>query len=136
LIPNLWLIPLPEPRLDEERAQIEAKKEAKKEMTEQHPFLTAKVVTDGTFSRHGGFDLATFSEGNQLLSDLPTFRVPQQETYSVFKSRVARRFSYPENQIRLWVLVNRQNKTVRPDAHIPENDPSLSEFSGLCADYF
>jgi hypothetical protein len=24
------------------------------------------------------------------------------------------------------VLVNRQNKTVRPDTHIPENEPTLS----------
>ncbi|KAF9792792.1 cysteine proteinase [Thelephora terrestris] len=110
-------------RLDEERVQMEAKK---KEREEQHLFLTAKVITDETFSRHEGFDLAVFDERNWPLSDLPTFRVLKQETYSVFKSRVAQHFGYPESQIRLWVLVNRQNKTVRPDAHIPENEPSLT----------
>lgn len=53
----------------------------------------------------------------------------KQETYSTFKSRVASHFNLPENKIRLWVLVNRQNKTVRPDTHIPENEPTLSRLS-------
>lgn len=117
--------PVPERRLEEERVQMEAKK---KEREEQHLFLTAKVITDETFARHEGFDLAVFDERNWPLSDLPTFRVLKQETYSMFKSRVAQHFGFPEGQIRLWVLVNRQNKTVRPDTHIPENEPSLSMY--------
>ena len=114
-----------ERRLDEERLQIEAKK---REREEQHLYLTAKVITDETFAQHEGFDLASFDEKNWPPSDLPTFRVLKTETYSTFKSRVAQHFNYPENQIRLWVLVNRQNKTVRPDTHIPENEATLSEY--------
>ncbi|KAK1232951.1 ubiquitin-specific protease ubp15 [Marasmius sp. AFHP31] len=112
-------------KLDEERLQIEAKK---KEREEQHLFLTAKacVITDETFARHEGFDLAAFDEKNWPPSELPSFRVLKTETYSVFKSRVAQHFKLPENQVRLWVLVNRQNKTVRPDTHIPENEPALT----------
>ncbi|KAI0763671.1 cysteine proteinase [Irpex lacteus] len=110
-------------RLDEERLQIEAKK---REREEQHLYLTAKVITDETFAQHEGFDLASFDEKNWPPSDLPTFRVLKTETYSTFKSRVAQHFNYPENQIRLWVLVNRQNKTVRPDTHIPENEATLT----------
>jgi|SRR5712675_1642376 len=87
-----------------------------------------KVITDETYSRHEGFDLASFDEKNWPPSELPTFRVLKTETYNVFKARVAQHFNYPENQIRLWVLVNRQNKTVRPDTHIPENEPTLSVF--------
>ena len=119
---------------------MEAKK---REREEQHLYLTAKVrllpfifvdfpdslskvITDDTFSQHEGFDLASFDERNWPASDLPTFRVLKNETYSTFKARVAQHFNYPENQIRLWVLVNRQNKTVRPDTHIPENEPALS----------
>ena len=71
-------------------------------------FLTVRVVTDETFSRHEGFDLAIPDERNSPLSELPTFRVLKQETYDVFKPRVAQHFSYPESQIRLWVLVIRQ----------------------------
>ncbi|TEB31291.1 ubiquitin carboxyl-terminal hydrolase 5 [Coprinellus micaceus] len=111
-------------RLDEERVQLEAKK---KEREEQHLFLTAKVITDDTFSKHEGFDLASFDEKNWPPSELPSFRVLKQETYSVFKSRIAHHFNYNENQIRLWVLVNRQNKTVRPDTHIPDSESTLME---------
>ena len=85
-----------------------------------------QVITDDTFSHHEGFDLASFDEKNWPPSELPTFRVLKTETYNVFKARVAQHFNSPENQIRLWVLVNRQNKTVRPDTHIPENEPTLS----------
>jgi ubiquitin carboxyl-terminal hydrolase 7 len=88
--------------------------------------ILLKVITDDTFARHEGFDLATFDEKNWPPSDLPSFRVLKQETYSTFKTRVSKQFNHPENQIRLWVLVNRQNKTVRPDTHIPENEPTLS----------
>jgi ubiquitin carboxyl-terminal hydrolase 7 len=129
-----------ERRLDEERLHLEAKK---REREEQHLFLTAKVchwrlpsllsssrfvqvITDDTFAQHEGFDLATFDEKNWPPSELPSFRVLKSETYSTFKSRVAQHFNYPESQVRLWVLVNRQNKTVRPDTHIPENEPALS----------
>lgn len=91
-------------------------------------FKSIQVITDETFAQHEGFDLATFDEKNWPPSDLPTFRVLKNETYSTFKARVAQHFNYPENQIRLWVLVNRQNKTVRPDTHIPENEPALSEW--------
>ncbi|KAF9047647.1 cysteine proteinase [Panaeolus papilionaceus] len=110
-------------RLDEERRMLEAKK---REHEEQHLFLTAKVITDKTFAQHGGFDLASFDEKSWPPSDLPSFRVLKQETYSTFKSRVAHYFNLPKNKIRLWVLVNRQNRTVRPDTHIPENEPTLT----------
>jgi ubiquitin carboxyl-terminal hydrolase 7 len=86
-----------------------------------------QVITDESFAHHEGFDLASFDEKNWPPSDLPSFRVLKQETYTVFKKRVAEHFNYPEHRIRLWVLVNRQNKTVRPDTHIPENEPTLSK---------
>ncbi|KAH7915018.1 hypothetical protein BJ138DRAFT_1170257 [Hygrophoropsis aurantiaca] len=110
-------------RLDEERLQVEAKK---REREEQHLFLTAKVITDDTFAHHEGFDLASFDEKNWPPSELPSFRVLKQETYNTFKSRVANHFNLPENKIRLWVMVNRQNKTVRPDTPIPENEQQLT----------
>ncbi|KAI6001236.1 ICP0-binding domain of ubiquitin-specific protease 7-domain-containing protein [Pisolithus albus] len=93
---------------------------------EERAFLTARVVTDDTFARHEGFDLATFGEKNWPQSDLPTFRVPVKETYGTFKLRVAMHLKLPSNNVRLWVLVYRSNKTVRLDAPILENDPSLT----------
>ncbi|KAG8969651.1 hypothetical protein FRC03_001523 [Tulasnella sp. 419] len=108
-------------RIEEERIQQEAKK---REREEQHLYLTAKVISDQSFRNHQGFDLATFDDKNWPASDLATFRVLKTESYMIFKSRVAKWILIPEQQIRLWVLVNRQNKTVRPDAPVPENDTS------------
>ena len=119
--------------MDEERTEMEAKRKQKEE---PHSFLTVKVITDETFSRHEGFDLASVDGRNSPPSDLPTFCVLKKMTYSGFKSRVAKRFGYPESRFRLWVLVNRQNRTVRPDMHVPETEPSLSMLNKLHVDNF
>ena len=96
------------------------------EREEQDLFVTVKVISDETFSHHEGFDLASFDKKNPPPSDLSSFRVLKQETYSAFKSRIARRFNYDENQICLWVLIVRENKTVRPETpHLPDLDSTL-----------
>ncbi|WVO13321.1 hypothetical protein L204_100935 [Cryptococcus depauperatus] len=108
-------------RLDAEREQLEARK---KEKDEQHLYLTAKVITDEIFSRHQGFDLASFEDKNIPATDLPNFRVLKNETYATFKQRIATYFKIPERDFRMWVLVNRQNKTIRPDVPIHESESS------------
>ncbi len=50
----------------------------------------------------------------------------KNELYLNFKSRIAEAVQPAEDLIRMWVLVNRQNKTVRPDTVVPENDPNLT----------
>lgn len=122
--------------MEEERLAQEVKK---REREEQHLFLTAKIITDETFQQHQGFDLASFEEKNWPPSELPTFRVLKTESYLQFKSRVASHFRFKDANVRLWVLVNRQNKTVRPDTHIPENEQGLSRWfgsggGGMCTD--
>ncbi|EJD52931.1 cysteine proteinase [Auricularia subglabra TFB-10046 SS5] len=110
-------------RLEEERLASENKR---REKEEQHLFLTAKIITDDSFAQHQGFDLASFDEKHWPPSELPAFRVLKTEPYFTFKRRVAQHFSIPEQQMRLWVLVNRQNKTIRPDVPIPENESTLT----------
>ncbi|KIM26035.1 hypothetical protein M408DRAFT_330816 [Serendipita vermifera MAFF 305830] len=109
--------------IEEEQRQADRKK---RERDEQHLYLTVKIITEKTFHQHQGFDLATFEDKTWQPSDLPTFRVLKQEAYTKFKNRVAQSMDLPNDRIRLWVLVGRQNKTVRPDVPIPDNDPSLT----------
>ncbi|ORX33688.1 hypothetical protein BD324DRAFT_666297 [Kockovaella imperatae] len=106
-------------RLDAEREQLELKR---REKDEQHLYLTAKVITDDIFSRHQGFDLASFDDKNLPATELPTFRVLKTEPFSTFKQRIAQWFKINERDFRLWVLVNRQNKTIRPDVPIHDSD--------------
>lgn len=112
-----------ETRLDTEREQLEAKR---REKDEQHLYLTAKVISDEIFSRHQGFDLAAFDDKNLPATELPTFRVLKTESFLTFKQRIAAFFKISERDFRLWVLVNRQNKTVRPDVPIHDNDNGQS----------
>lgn len=110
-------------RLEDERVQMEARR---REREEQHLYLTTKIVTEDIFRAHQGFDLATFDDRMGRPTELPAFRVLKNEPFVSFKARLAQHFDLPDQLIRLWVLVNRQNKTVRPDAVAPESDPSLT----------
>lgn len=99
----------------------------KRERDEQHLYLTTKVITDQTFTNHQGFDLASFDDRNTAVSELPSYRVLKSQTFLEFRASIAAEFGYNPEDIRLWVLVNRQNKTVRPDAPVSDQDPNLSE---------
>lgn len=110
-------------RLEEERLQMEARR---REREEQHLYLTVRIVTEDIFASHQGFDLATFDDRVTKPTELPTFRVLKTEPFVHFKARLAQQYDLPEQAMRLWVLVNRQNKTVRPDTVVPESDPALT----------
>ncbi|KAG0139390.1 hypothetical protein CROQUDRAFT_111631 [Cronartium quercuum f. sp. fusiforme G11] len=110
-------------RLEKEQREQDKKKREKEEM---HLYLTVKIITDETFKVHEGFDLALFDDRTMPPSELPTFRVAKQQAFVEFKSKLAQDLGYQPNQIRLWVLVNRQNKTVRPDTVVSETDPTLT----------
>ncbi|CAG8813303.1 34982_t:CDS:10, partial [Gigaspora margarita] len=85
---------------------------------ESHLYLSIKIVTPQIFAQHQGFDLANFDDP---LSAIPQFKVLKSETYRNFKCIAAKRFGCSVEQIRFWVLVIRQNKTVRPDTPINDN---------------
>ncbi|WFD31159.1 ubiquitinyl hydrolase 1 [Malassezia sp. CBS 17886] len=110
-------------RLEEERQQLEARR---REREEQHLYLTVKIITEDIFRAHQGFDLVTFDDRIAKPTELPSFRVLKNESFVNFKARLAQHFDIPEQFMRLWVMVNRQNKTVRPDTVIPETDPNLT----------
>ncbi|GAA5919656.1 hypothetical protein JCM1841_005211 [Sporobolomyces salmonicolor] len=110
-------------RLEKERRDAELRK---KERDEQHLYLTAKVITEQTFQQHQGFDLATFDDRTVPATELPTYRVPKAQTFLDFRALVAKDHGHNPEDIRLWVLVNRQNKTVRPDAPVTDQDPTMT----------
>ena len=78
-------------------------------------------MTAEKFRVHQGFDLANFDDRQYPLSEVITYKILKSDTYGSFKEHVSRSFNIPTEQVRFWVLVNRQNKTVRPDAPISEN---------------
>ncbi|KAF0549637.1 putative ubiquitin-specific processing protease 21 [Gigaspora margarita] len=102
-------------RLDEEKALYEQRK---KETEEPYLYLSTKIVTPDIFEHYQGFDLVNFKERQYPLSEIPQVKVLKTETYEAFKAMVAHKFDIPVEQIRLWIFIKRQNRTIRPDTLI------------------
>ena len=108
-------------QLKEERAAIEKRK---KEREEQHLYLSVGVVSEANFREHEGFDLTNWDSDNDTASRPRDYRVLKSSTVAEFTRQVAADQSVNSEHIRLWVMVNRQNKTVRPDQ--PLEDDSMT----------
>lgn len=87
--------------------------------------MNIKVITDDAFKKHQGFDLASFDERNLTHSGVKCFKSLKEQSFVDFKQSIVDERQH-SGDTRLWVLVNRQNKTVRPDARVPDQDPTLS----------
>lgn len=113
---------MPAKQLNEERAAIEKQK---REREEQHLYLHVGVVTEANFKSHQGFDLTNWDPDNDSPSAPVIHRVLKTLTVAQFSRTLAESLKLPPEQIRLWAMVNRQNKTTRPDQPIVESDMTL-----------
>ena len=111
-------------QLAEERAALERRR---KEREEQHLYLHVGVVTDENFKAHQGFDLANWENDPALASAPKSYRYLRASTISDFSKTLAEERKVPPEHVRLWVMVNRQNKTVRPDQPLLEPSMTIDE---------
>ena len=86
------------------------------------------VVTDENFKAFQGFDLCAW-EGVEPGSEAApkTHRILRTSTIADFIKTVAAEKKLPAEQVRLWVMVNRQNKTTRPDQPIENSAMTIDE---------
>ncbi|CAO3672198.1 unnamed protein product [Umbelopsis vinacea] len=110
-------------RLDEERHVMEQRR---KERLEMHLYMKTCIITDDTFKKYQGFDLASFDEKAGESPAYLSYRTRKEDTLESFKAALCESLNVPYDHIRLWILVNRQNRTVRPDAPILEADYRLT----------
>lgn len=96
----------------------------RKEREEQHLYLNACVVTDDNFKAHQGFDLSPWEAEPGSAAAPKVYRILRTTTVGDFSRTVAEDQGKTPEQIRLWVMVNRQNKTIRPDQ--PLMDPEMT----------
>ncbi|CAG8702533.1 7573_t:CDS:10, partial [Racocetra persica] len=106
---------LPKHLCKEEKASREQKK---KELAEN---MQIWVLTEDTLKNHKGFDLANFNAEQHPLSEVFQIKFLKKDTYDDFKITIAAKFKIPADQIRFWVMINLQNKTVRPRKLIIDN---------------
>ncbi|CAG8496942.1 5449_t:CDS:10, partial [Scutellospora calospora] len=84
-------------------------------------YLQPWVVTEKVVKDHTGFDLVNFDNQQYPLSEIPKFKILKGDTYSSFKKMIATKFKVPIDKIRFWVIVKRQNKTIRLDNLIKDD---------------
>lgn len=111
-------------QLNEERAALEKKR---KDREEQHLYLPISVITEAAFKAFQGFDLTNWESDPSVPSAPKIYRVLRASTVGDFTKTIAESLQLPAEQIRLWVMVNRQNKTIRPDQPLPDLNMSISE---------
>ena len=107
-------------QLNEERALLERKR---KERDEQHLYLSCAITMDEKFRYYQGFDLSTWEPDPNSKSAPDYYRILRTLTVAEFCQKIAEEKDIPQGHVRLWTMVNRQNKTFRPDQ--PLMDPSM-----------
>ncbi|KAK7967391.1 ubiquitin carboxyl-terminal hydrolase [Apiospora aurea] len=112
-------------RLVEEAAAREAKR---KEREEQHLYQMVKVVNEDTFKHHGSTDLTYFDGDAKVDAAAPrSYKINKKASMEEVISIIGEDIKQDPRRIRLWLMVNRQNKTTRPDQPIMDLKPSVGE---------
>ena len=107
-------------QIAEEKAFQEKRR---KEREEAHLYLQVATISNDQYSKHEGFDLAEWT----LDSNNPpeVHRLLRTSTIEEFCASLAEKSGVPADHVRLWVMVNRQNKTYRPDQPLTERSLSV-----------
>jgi ubiquitin carboxyl-terminal hydrolase 7 len=80
------------------------------------------VITDDTFRAHGGTDLTQLDQKHEVNPAAPrAYRVLKKSTLAQLIDRVAEDTGCDPRRLRFWHMVNRQNKTSRPDLPLSES---------------
>ncbi|KAL2062656.1 hypothetical protein VTL71DRAFT_5728 [Oculimacula yallundae] len=112
-------------KLDEEAALREARK---KEREEQHLYINIKVITDETFRQHGGTDLTNFDPNADEDPSAPRrYRYLRKSNLADLAATIGGDTGVDPRRIRFWGMVNRQNKTVRPDVPLSDRHMTVEE---------
>lgn len=100
----------------------------RKEQKEAHLYMMARVITDQTFRNYGGTDLCMFDANPETDPAAPrNYRIRRAMTIEEFTAQVAADIGHDPRRVRLWLMVNRQNKTIRPDMPIMDLRPTVEE---------
>ncbi|POS84668.1 hypothetical protein EPUL_002212 [Erysiphe pulchra] len=112
-------------KLDEEARIRDARK---KEREEQHLYIVVRVITDATLREHCGTDLAVINT-NEWLSpgSAAYYRILRKSSLKDLIDQVGQDTDVDPKRIRMWVMVGRQNKTIRPDQPIQDSNITIEE---------
>ncbi|OQO13895.1 hypothetical protein B0A48_00770 [Cryoendolithus antarcticus] len=112
-------------RIQEERVAAERRR---KEREEAHLYMNVYVATEASYRAYEGTDIINWtSESETDLSAPKIYRLLRSMTVADFTAFLAQEQNADAKSIRPWIMVNRQNGTVRPDHPLPWADMTLQE---------
>ncbi|KAI7847583.1 hypothetical protein BDC45DRAFT_541802 [Circinella umbellata] len=111
-------------KLEMEHQQREKEKREKEQM---HRYMRMFLVTDQDFENNTGFDFVELHERSGKLSLQPQSILKDQK-YGDFLQELAETLGKNVNEFRLWLLMNRQNRTIRPETPLI-NSPKEMELT-------
>ncbi|CAK7566617.1 MAG: ubiquitin-specific protease ubp15 [Sporothrix epigloea] len=105
-----------------------ARETKRRERDEQHLYIGMRVVTNDAFQQHHGFDLTNFDTPPDANPAAPrVYRILKTATVQEAVATIAEDMSQDPKRVRLWLMVNRQNKTIRPDQPIMDVHLTVEE---------
>lgn len=114
-----------ERRLAEERAELALRK---KEREEAHLYINVAVISDATIRHHHEFDLAVWDKPSLQDPSTPKIhRILRTTKVSEFADQISQEHGLEASQCRFWAMINRQNKTFRPDQPLIDTNMSMEE---------
>ncbi|PYH96113.1 ubiquitin C-terminal hydrolase [Aspergillus ellipticus CBS 707.79] len=113
-----------EKRLLEDRVDFARRK---KEREEAHLYINVGVLSDDSFRSHHGFDLTSVDLPAEDPAVPKQYKTLRAKKVGEFAQELAEEKGLDPEQVRFWVMVNRQNKTTRPDQVIKDRDMTVEE---------
>jgi len=105
-------------RFDEE---MRIKEQRRKELEEAHLYTNVKVVTTESFRNHNSTELAVWDAPPDSGPAAPRhYKVQKSTKLFDFAARVAQDLDVDLRRVRFWSMVNRQNRTVRPESPLSD----------------
>jgi len=110
------------------KEEIELKEARRREQKEAHLFMLVKAITNDTFREYSGTDMCAFDSDRELDPSAPyTFRLQRSMTMKEFIEHAAQEMGKDPKLLRPWLMVNRQNRTIRPDQPIMDLTPTIED---------
>jgi ubiquitin carboxyl-terminal hydrolase 7 len=114
-------------RISEERAAAERRR---KEKEEAHLYMNVLVASEANFKAYRGTDLIPWTLEDIHDPATPSHhRLLRSTTVADFTTYIAQQLGVDRDLTRPWIMVNRQNGTVRPDHPLMWTDMTLQEAS-------
>jgi ubiquitin carboxyl-terminal hydrolase 7 len=110
------------------KEEIELKEARRREQKEAHLYMLVKAITNDTFREYGGTDMCAFDADRETDSSAPyTFRLQRAMSMKAFIEHAAQEMGKDPKLLRPWLMVNRQNRTIRPDQPIMDLSPTIED---------